>query len=87
MNLRWSGLRWQLSRPGILGYYSSQIDEREAIKARQIDQLLRGANPGDLLNVVELPTRFYYVLSLSTVQALGLTIPHNVAAQVTEWAQ
>jgi hypothetical protein len=32
-------------------------------------------------------TRFDYVPSLSTVQALGLTIPHNVAAQVTEWAQ
>jgi len=36
---------------------------------------------------VELPTRFDYVLSHSTVEALGLTIPPNVESQVTEWVE
>src|SRR5216683_1828641 len=48
-------------------------------------RILRGANPGDL--PVELPTRFDYVLSHSTVEALGLTIPPNVESQVTEWVE
>jgi hypothetical protein len=36
---------------------------------------------------VEQATVFELVVNLKTAQALGLTIPPDVAAQVTEWIQ
>jgi hypothetical protein len=39
--------------------------------------------PGDL--PVEQPTVFDFVVNTKTAQALGIAIPPDVAAQVTEW--
>jgi putative ABC transport system substrate-binding protein len=50
-----------------------------------VDQILRGANPGDL--PIEQPQGFDFVVNTKTAQALGVTIPPDVAAQVTEWIQ
>jgi ABC-type uncharacterized transport system substrate-binding protein len=50
-----------------------------------VDKILKGANPADL--PVEQPTEFDLVVNLSTLNALGLTIPPNVASQVTQWIQ
>jgi putative ABC transport system substrate-binding protein len=48
-----------------------------------VDRILRGANPGDV--PIEQPQGFDFVVNTKTAQALGLTIPPDVAAQVTEW--
>jgi putative ABC transport system substrate-binding protein len=53
--------------------------------AELVDRILRGARPADL--PVEQPTEFDFVINRTTAQTLGLTIPPDVAAQVTEWVQ
>ena len=53
--------------------------------AEYIDRILRGTRSGDLL--IEQPRDFEFILNLKTAQALGLTIPPDVAAQVTEWVE
>jgi putative ABC transport system substrate-binding protein len=48
-----------------------------------VDRILRGAKPADL--PVEGPTVFDLIVNRTTAQALGLTIPPDLAAQVTQW--
>jgi putative ABC transport system substrate-binding protein len=50
-----------------------------------VDRILKGSRAADL--PVEQPTTFEVVLNRATGQALGLVIPPEVAAQVTEWVQ
>jgi putative ABC transport system substrate-binding protein len=53
--------------------------------ASYVDRILRGATPGDL--PVELSKTFDFIVNVRAAQALGLTIPPDVAVQVTEWFQ
>jgi putative ABC transport system substrate-binding protein len=53
--------------------------------AYYVDRILRGARPGDL--PVEVSKTFDFVVNVRAAQALGLTIPPEVALQVTEWFQ
>ena len=53
--------------------------------ASYVDKVLKGANPGEL--PIQQPTKFDFVINLSTAHALGLTIPPAVLAQVTEAVQ
>jgi putative ABC transport system substrate-binding protein len=48
-----------------------------------VDKILRGASPAEM--PVELPTTFSFVVRQDVMRSLGLTLPHDVALQVTEW--
>jgi putative tryptophan/tyrosine transport system substrate-binding protein len=50
--------------------------------ADYVDKLLRGANPGDV--PVEQPTKFDFVINLTTAKALGLTIPESFLLRADE---
>jgi putative ABC transport system substrate-binding protein len=48
-----------------------------------IDRILKGTKPADL--PVEFPTAYDMVVNQATAKALGVTIPDQVAQQVTSW--
>ena len=53
-----------------------------AVHYRQIDQMLRGANPAEI--PIEEPTVYDIVISRKIAKAMGLTLPTSVLLQATE---
>jgi putative ABC transport system substrate-binding protein len=72
---------------GVLMSYGQKggppVQSRRA--ATYVDKILKGARPAEL--PVQQPSEFEFVFNVKTAQALSLTIPPDVAAQVTEWIQ
>jgi putative ABC transport system substrate-binding protein len=76
--------RHHVEAGGLMSYSTNRQANFRRV-ATYVDRILRGARPGDL--PVEQPADFEFTVNLKTAQALGLTIPPDVAAQVTEWVQ
>jgi len=62
---------------------AARFEDVDLSLAVQIDKLLRGANPADI--PVEQPTKFVLAVNTNRAQALGLTVPPDVATLVTDW--
>ena len=60
---------------GLISYGINQ-QEQARPAASYVDQILRGANPGDL--PVQLPLRYELIINLKTAAALGLTVPNSL---------
>jgi putative ABC transport system substrate-binding protein len=69
---------------GLMSYGINQLEQARPA-ASYVNQILRGANPGDL--PVQLPLKYELVINLKTAAALGLTVPNSLqllADQVIE---
>jgi putative ABC transport system substrate-binding protein len=70
-----------LPASGLIAYAATR-DEYVQFAARYVDQILKGAKPGDL-PIVQ-PTRFVLVINLKSAKALGLTIPQTLLLRADE---
>jgi putative ABC transport system substrate-binding protein len=62
--------------------YGSNLPNQYRRAAEYVDKILRGAKPGDL--PVEQPTKFDFVINLTTAKALGLKMPEAFLLRADE---
>ena len=64
---------------GLLLSYGPEDSAVARRGASIVNQILRGAKPGDI--PIEQPTKFELVINASTAKNLGLTIPPSILAR------
>jgi putative tryptophan/tyrosine transport system substrate-binding protein len=67
---------------GCLASYGTTYRELQAMKAAQIDKILKGASPAD--TPVQQPTRFELVLNLKVGREIGVEIPPAILARADD---
>ena len=71
----------EMAAAGCLMAYGPNLADLHRRVALYVDQIVRGARPGDL--PVERPTKFELTINLDTAKTLGLTVPRSLMLQVT----
>jgi putative ABC transport system substrate-binding protein len=69
---------------GLMAYLPDNLDLARR-GGSYVDKILRGTKPADL--PIEQPTRYEFYVNRTTAQALGLTVPGEIAVQVTKWVE
>jgi putative tryptophan/tyrosine transport system substrate-binding protein len=72
------GYREYVEAGGLMSY-GANLPDLYRRSADYVDKILRGAKPGDI--PVEQPTKFDFIINLTTAKALGLDIPTTVLAR------
>jgi putative ABC transport system substrate-binding protein len=72
------------TRRGLLSYNNNKVEEGR-LAASLVDKVLKGADPANL--PLEQPTVYDFVLNQTVANALGITVPPDVAQEVTHWDQ
>ena len=62
--------------------YGANLPDLYRRSADYVDKILRGAKPGDL--PVEQPTKFDFIINLTTAKALGIGLPPTLLAHANE---
>ena len=72
----------EMVEAGSLMSYGTSLPDLFRRAANYVDKILRGAKPGEL--PVEQPTKFDFVINLTTAKALGIEIPPQLLARADE---
>jgi putative ABC transport system substrate-binding protein len=59
--------------------YAINYSDNWRRSADYVDQILKGAKPGEL--PVQRPTQFELAVNLSTARAIGLTVPRSILSR------
>jgi putative tryptophan/tyrosine transport system substrate-binding protein len=75
------GQREHVEAGGLMSY-AANFPDLYRRSADYVDKILRGGKPGDI--PVEQPTKFDFVINLTTARALGLDVPPTLLARADE---
>ena len=75
------GFRDDIEAGGLMSY-GPNLPSLFRRAADYVDKILRGAKPGDL--PVEQPTKFDFIINLTTAKILGLEVPPSLVARADE---
>jgi putative ABC transport system substrate-binding protein len=75
------GYREYVEAGGLMSY-GANLPDLYRRSADYVDKILRGAKPGDI--PVEQPTKFDFIINLTTAKALGISVPLTLQASANE---